>query len=53
MTGQRLDTELMDVLDKAAEFHGHLGPFLAIGVRMGLLAKRTLRSDGFRDLNET
>lgn len=51
MTGQRLDTELMDVLDKAAEFHGHLGPFLAIGVRMGLLAKRTLRSDGFRDLN--
>lgn len=51
MTAQRLDTELMDVLDKAAEFHGHLGPFLAIGVRMGLLAKRTLRSDGFRDLN--
>ena len=51
MTGQRLDTELMDVLDKAAEFHGHLGPFLAIGVRMGLLAKRILGSDGFRDLN--
>ncbi len=51
MTGRRLDTELMDVLDKAAEFHGHLGPFLTIGVRMGLLAKRILRSDGFRDLN--
>ena len=29
---------LMIVLKKAAAFHGHLGPFLAIGVRMGLLA---------------
>jgi formylmethanofuran dehydrogenase subunit E len=51
MLEQGVDTELMDVMDKAAEFHGHLGPFLVIGVRMGLLAKRTLRSDGFRDLN--
>ena len=28
--------ELSSLLEKAAEFHGHLGPFLAIGVRMGL-----------------
>ncbi len=51
MSGRSADTELIDVIDKAAEFHGHLGPFLAIGVRMGLLAKRTLKSDGFGDLN--
>jgi len=28
---------LTALLEKAAEFHGHLGPFLAIGVRMGLI----------------
>jgi formylmethanofuran dehydrogenase subunit E len=28
--------ELASLLEKAAEFHGHLGPFLAIGVKMGL-----------------
>jgi len=48
-----MDTELKDIIDKAAEFHGHLGPFLAIGVRMGLLAKRTLKSNGFGDLSVT
>lgn len=41
----------MDVIDRAAEFHGHLGPFLVIGVRMGLLAKRALKSKGFKDLH--
>jgi len=25
------------ILEKAAEFHGHLGPFLTIGVKMGLM----------------
>ncbi len=29
--------ELKLILEKAAEFHGHLGPFLAVGVRMGLV----------------
>jgi len=51
MSGQGADAELTDVMDRAAEFHGHLGPFLVIGVRMGLLAKRVLKSNGFRDLN--
>ena len=45
MSGQSVDTELMDVIDKAAEFHGHRGPFLVIGVRMGLLAKRNSRME--------
>ena len=30
------------LLRKAAEFHGHLGPFLAIGVRMGLIGLKKI-----------
>jgi len=52
-SGQNMNTELKDILNKAAEFHGHLGPFLTIGVRMGLLAKKTLKSNGFKDLSVT
>jgi len=37
---QKLDT----ILKKAAEFHGHLGPFLVIGVRMGLIGVRELKA---------
>ena len=51
MSRRDVDTKLTDIMNKAAEFHGHLGPFLAIGVRMGLLAKKTLKSNGFRDLS--
>ena len=51
MSRRDVDTELTDIMNKAAEFHGHLGPFLAIGVRMGLLARKTLKSNGFRDLS--
>jgi len=29
----------------AGRFHGHIGPFLAIGLRMGLLANETLGRD--------
>jgi formylmethanofuran dehydrogenase subunit E len=31
------------VMKEAADFHGHLGPFLVIGVRMSLIALRELR----------
>jgi formylmethanofuran dehydrogenase subunit E len=36
-----------EIFEKAADFHGHLGPFLVIGVRMGLvgLKKLGLRQD--------
>jgi formylmethanofuran dehydrogenase subunit E len=37
------DSKLMTLMEKAAEFHGHLGPFLVIGVRMGNMAKRILK----------
>jgi len=34
--------ELTSLIKKAADFHGHLGPFLVIGVRIGILAKKIL-----------
>lgn len=34
---QKPPPELKSALEKAVEFHGHLGPFLVIGVRMGLI----------------
>jgi formylmethanofuran dehydrogenase subunit E len=33
------------LIENAAKLHGHLGPFLVIGVRMGELAKRHLEFD--------
>lgn len=35
-------TTLDNAIKKAADFHGHLGPFLVIGVRMGLIGLREL-----------
>jgi formylmethanofuran dehydrogenase subunit E len=32
-------------IDNAVRLHGHLGPFLVLGVRMGKLAKERLNSD--------
>jgi len=34
--------ELKVMIDNAQKLHGHLGPFLVIGVRMGMIAKRVL-----------
>lgn len=34
--------ELDIILRKAEEFHGHLGPFLVLGVKMGLVGVREL-----------
>ena len=39
--------EKLDViLNRAEEFHGHLGPFLVLGVRMGLIGVRELKAKG-------
>lgn len=38
----KIETDLKRLIEKAADFHGHLGPFLVIGVRMGQLAKANL-----------
>jgi len=34
--------ELTEIIGKATQLHGHLGPFLVIGVRMGIIAKKQL-----------
>jgi len=44
MLKQSTDKELMALLNKAADFHGHLGPFLVLGVRMGLIGVRELEA---------
>jgi len=36
--------EINDVLRKAEDMHGHLGPFLALGVRMSLAGMRNLET---------
>jgi formylmethanofuran dehydrogenase subunit E len=39
-----MNTELMPIIKRAANFHGHLGPFLVIGIRMGLVGIRELKT---------
>jgi formylmethanofuran dehydrogenase subunit E len=36
------EKELEIIIRDAVKLHGHLGPFLVIGVRMGMIANRTL-----------
>jgi formylmethanofuran dehydrogenase subunit E len=43
MTGQKMKDQNLDKrLQAATDLHGHFGPFLALGVRMGLYALREL-----------
>jgi formylmethanofuran dehydrogenase subunit E len=44
---------LDELVSRAVEFHGHLGPYLICGVKMGLLALRLLRSRGYTGLTVT
>ncbi len=39
-----------ELLKGAREFHGHRGPFLILGLRIGLLALRLLNAEGWFDL---
>jgi formylmethanofuran dehydrogenase subunit E len=50
MKSTRLNKSL---LKSATTFHGHLGPYLVLGLRMGLLAKETLKPHGLHDLSVT
>ena len=47
MTARTLtvDRAFKKEIDRAAALHGHLGPFLVIGIRMGKIAKRQLKAD--------
>ena len=39
-----MDAELIHAIKRATGFHGHLGPFLVIGVRMGIIGVRELEA---------
>jgi formylmethanofuran dehydrogenase subunit E len=36
------ENELLSTINSARKLHGHLGPFLVLGVRMGMVAKKAL-----------
>ena len=40
---QRPKEELEEAVEKAVDFHGHLGPFLVLGIRMGFIGLRELK----------
>jgi formylmethanofuran dehydrogenase subunit E len=39
-----------DLFERAVEFHGHGGPFMVVGLRMGLTALRELGAGGWFDI---
>jgi formylmethanofuran dehydrogenase subunit E len=39
---QGVDPNIRDIIKRAVEIHGHLGPFLVFGLRMGLMAEKLL-----------
>lgn len=46
----RIDPEAVDLegmIERGVELHGHLGPYLVAGIRMGLLALGLLGSAGY------
>ncbi len=45
-----MNDEVKKIYDQAVLFHGHPGVFLAIGIRMGLLALKYLNSKGHFEL---
>ena len=51
---QTTEADLSKILDRAKTFHGHLGPFLVIGVRAGLIGLQKMKLDeGFQNLATT
>ena len=40
-------------LAEAVQFHGHLGPWAAAGLRAGMCARRTVNADGYFDVEVT
>jgi len=48
-----LPGSLRELISRAELFHGHLGPFLVIGLRMGMVARRLLQFEGHFDVRVT
>ena len=45
------NADLRAMIDRGILLHGHLGPYLVAGIRMGLLALRLLNSSGYFGLS--
>ena len=41
------NANLRAMIDRGTSLHGHVGPYLVAGIRMGLLALRELQSPGY------
>ena len=41
---RKVKQDLDSAIEKAVDFHGHLGPFLVVGVRMGITALQRLET---------
>lgn len=42
--------KLTEQIKTGVDFHGHLGPFLVVGIKMGNFALKKLKSTGYKDL---
>ena len=47
---RKIPTSTESLVRRAEEFHGHLGPFLVMGVRMGQTALEALDTKGRKDM---
>ncbi|MFO8034276.1 MAG: formylmethanofuran dehydrogenase subunit E family protein, partial [Candidatus Bipolaricaulota bacterium] len=45
------EVDLQRMIERGVELHGHLGPYLVAGIRMGLLALELLESSGYFGLS--
>ena len=45
--------DLTEMIERGTALHGHLGPFLVAGIRMGLLALTLLESPGYFGVRAT
>jgi formylmethanofuran dehydrogenase subunit E len=41
---------LKQMIEEGTKFHGHLGPFLVLGIRMGLASLKELGSTGYSNI---
>lgn len=50
---RKLASRELALLKAGISFHGHLGPYLVLGIRMGLLAVGALKPSGLHELSAT
>lgn len=45
------ELNIEELIEKGIAFHGHLGPFLVVGIKMGIIALKELNSSGYSDMS--